>query len=222
MKKKKYVLFVLLFAFVALSLSIVPAVFAQPEDEEEEPVQARPNPMEKTTKATSFMQRGMKSKASTGKSNVMNKGRTVSSAMHKATKAEKKANKGAITKGAISGINSNGIASNGINSNGINSNGMVADDGQHGDGKVKNVKSQQASYEGVDGESKVKNVGTQKVSSSLNVFKGNKNTSSYGNLPTGTQSTTTQQIGTNPAGWDPTDMPSGSLEQKYGGKNIGY
>lgn len=79
MKRKKYVLFVLMFAFLILAFSITPHIFAQPEDEEdEEPMQAQPDPKAKTTKT------------STEESKVKGKGKEVSDqAQQKAEDSQK-------------------------------------------------------------------------------------------------------------------------------------
>lgn len=113
MTKKWPVLLVIL--FVLFGLILMPqAVFAQPEpEEEEETVQARPNPMEHTARGAG--------------DEVMMKGAPMRNARERG-----------LTEGNAVGIanqQETGMPSNGINSNGINSNGMLGGDQQKAAGK---------------------------------------------------------------------------------------
>jgi len=185
MKVKGLIIFLMLVCLVSFAVTLPTSVYAQEEDpEDEEPVQTKPNPMEQTTKgAKGRMMKGMSSKSKVSKGLTSYDGvdgESQGKAIGKMEKGEKGASASAKAMQKQ----------------------KVADDGQHGDGKVKNINENQAA-------------------SALQKMMGTKEQTGYGNIntsTTGAQSAPGQQAPGNPAGWDPTDMNApGSLEQEFGG-----
>jgi len=125
MKMKRLMGFLVFVSVLAFSVSVVPYAYCQPE-EEEEPIQARPNPLE------NIIRKG---------ANADMKGKTQlkASGMLKLTDEAQKEKGGAlkvksVTKGKM--FMDDGEHDGKVMDDGQHGDGKVMDDGQHGDGKV--------------------------------------------------------------------------------------
>ncbi|MCD4780090.1 MAG: hypothetical protein K8S27_06020 [Candidatus Omnitrophica bacterium] len=204
MKMKNFVVSVFLLSLLTVFVFDVPFAYSQPEgeEEEEEHIQARPNPLEKTIHRAKGLDetRGKASLMIREKGMAIQGNAAIDPGEGRGGKAAVNSGpgKGGKTlKGQVSNDGNHGdkkIMHDAMGDKATKTQ-ILADDGNHGDGKILD--------DGAHGDQILKDqIGTNTVSESMNVFN---NKAGQGNM-----------------NLDPINANSGSLEEEFGGSmNLG-